>query len=171
MSEPADSASRPSPRRKPTPPGIVGWREWAGLPDLGISAIKAKVDTGARTSALHAFDIVRTEREDGPWVRFRLHPIQRDAHATVEAAARLVDERWVRSSSGRRSFRPVIETRISLGGIVWKAQITLVRRDLMGFRMLLGRRALEKRWLVDPGRSWVATGRRRRPAGTSRDPR
>ena len=134
----------------------MGWREWAALPDLGIAAIKVKVDTGARSSALHAFDVVRVDDGDGAWVEFGVHPLQRDAFHTVRTRARLLDERWVRSSSGRRTFRPVIVTTLVLGGTSWPIELTLERRDLMGFRMLVGREALRRRLVVDPGRSYLA---------------
>jgi hypothetical protein len=140
------------PKRRPA----VGWREWAALPDLGIAAIKVKVDTGARSSSLHAFDVVRVDDENGAWVEFAVHPLQRDVRRTVRTRARLLDERWVRSSSGRRTFRPVIVTPLVLGGASWPVEITLVRRDLMGFRMLVGREALRRRMVVDPGRSFLA---------------
>jgi hypothetical protein len=140
------------PRRKPA----VGWREWAALPELGIPAIKVKVDTGARSSALHAFDIERHDDAQGAWVEFAVHPIQRDRATTVRARARLLEERWVRSSSGRRTFRPVISTLVVLGEWSWPIELTLVRRDLMGFRMLLGREAVRRRLQVDPGRSFLA---------------
>jgi hypothetical protein len=144
--------ARKSPRRKKKP--TLGWREWAALPELGIDRIKVKVDTGARSSALHAFD-VRSETVEGvAWVRFRVHPIQRDAKRTIEACARLVDQRRVRSSSGKATLRPVIETTIVMGKHSWPIEVTLVRRDLMGFRMLLGRQAVRQRFLVDPGRSF-----------------
>jgi hypothetical protein len=134
----------------------VGWREWAALPDLGIPAIKVKLDTGARSSALHAFDIVRHEDDAGAWVEFGVHPLQRDRCTTVVCRARLIEDRWVRSSTGRRTFRPVIETSLLLGGQQWTIEVTLVRRDLMGFRMLVGREALRRRLVVDPGRSYLA---------------
>ncbi len=140
----------------------VGWREWVGLPELGIGRIKVKVDTGARSSALHAFGIEEFQLDGEAWVRFRIHPIQRDARAEVLAQAPLVDERWVRSSSGKLTRRPVIRTLLALGQEVWSIEITLVRRDVMGFRMLLGRQALRHRFLVDPGRSYLVSRRRRR---------
>ena len=141
---------------KPSRRPAVGWREWVALPELAIPAIKVKVDTGARSSALHAFDIVLHDDASGAWVEFAVHPLQRDSHTTVLARAPLVDERWVRSSSGRRTFRPVIATRLILGDSTWPIELTLVRRDLMGFRMLLGREALRRRLVVDPGRSFLA---------------
>ena len=134
----------------------VGWREWAALPDLGIPAIKVKVDTGARSSALHAFDVVVHRDAGGAWVEFAVHPLQRDSCSTVRARARLLDERWVRSSSGRRTLRPVIATQLVLGGNHWPIELTLERRDLMGFRMLIGREAVRRRLVVDPGRSFLA---------------
>lgn len=146
-------AVRPS--RKPA----VGWREWAALPELGIGRIKVKVDTGARSSALHAFDIrlLEDDGEDGgAWAEFDVHPLQRDLCTTVRCKARLLDERWVRSSTGRRTFRPVISTRVVLGGQSWPIELTLVRRDLLGFRMLIGRQALRRRLVVDPARSFLA---------------
>lgn len=142
----------PKPKRRPA----VGWREWAALPELGIPAIKVKVDTGARSSALHAFDVVRVDDSSGAWVEFAVHPLQRGTAETVRTRARLLDERWVRSSSGRRTFRPVIVTTLVLGGTSWPIELTLVRRDLMGFRMLIGREALRRRLVVDPGRSFLA---------------
>ena len=140
------------PKRRPA----VGWREWAALPELGIPAIKVKLDTGARSSALHAFDVERVEDTSGVWVEFAVHPLQRDSCETVRARAPLVDKRWVRSSSGRRTFRPVIVTQLVLGANSWPIEITLVRRDLMGFRMLVGREALRRRLVVDPGSSFLA---------------
>ncbi len=140
---------------------VIGWREWVALPDLGLARLKAKVDSGARTSALHAFHVqVLPDRR----VRFRLHPLQRKNGPTVECSAPLVGYRWVRSSSGHRTRRPVVLTRLVIGGATWPVEITLVRRDLMGFRMLLGRQALRRRALVDPGRS-LRAGRPRLPEG------
>lgn len=133
----------------------LGWREWLGLPELAIERIKVKVDTGARTSALHAFDVETFEMRGEPWVRFRVHPLQKDAHTTVEAEAPLVDRREVRSSTGRATLRPVIRTAAELGGERWPIEVTLVRRDVMGFRMLLGRQAIRNRYLVDSGRSFL----------------
>lgn len=133
----------------------LGWREWLALPDLGVTWIKAKVDTGARSSALHAFDVKRYTVDGQAWVRFLIHPLQRDAHTVIEACAPLLEERWVRSSSGKASLRPTISTQLSLGDQVWPIELTLVRRDVMGFRMLLGRQAIRNRFLVHPGRSYL----------------
>ena len=142
--------------RKPEPLPVIGWREWLQLPDLGIECIKAKIDTGARTSALHAFDLERLEIEGRPWVKFLIHPLQRDVETTVEVSAPLVGERQVKSSTGEAAMRPVIRTRMVLGGRRWPIEITLVNRDVMGFRMLLGRRAIRRRVLVDPARGFLA---------------
>lgn len=132
----------------------IGWREWVGLPDLGIAQIKAKVDTGARSSSLHAFDIEPFSRDGVDWVRFRVHPVQRDASVTVAAEAKVLDRRSVRSSSGRAAMRPVIITRVALLGVTWPIELTLANRDAMGFRMLLGREAFRSRFLVDAGGSY-----------------
>lgn len=136
----------------------IGWREWVALPRLGVPYIKAKVDTGARSSALHASDVRPFQRDGETWVQFRIQPLQREARSSVLVEAPLVDERWVRSSTGRPTLRPVIKTTITLGGRSWPIEITLVRRDLMGFRMLLGRQAIRNRFLVHPGRSFLAGG-------------
>jgi len=136
---------------------VIGWREWVALPEIGISRIKAKIDTGARSSSLHAYDMKRFRRRTVPMIRFKVHPIQRDFRAVVEAEAELVDLRKVRSSTGVQTLRPVIKTPLELGSRTWDIEITLVRRDAMGFRMLLGRQTLRRRLLVDPGRSFVAT--------------
>lgn len=160
------SERRTKPKKRQLP--HIGWREWLALPELGIPWIKVKVDTGARTSALHAFKLRNFHREGQLWVRFDVHPEQRSSrHVTVEA--RVVDERQVRPSTGLAQLRPVIETPVRLGGQTWPVEITLVRRDMMGFRMLLGRQAVRNRWLVDPGRSYLA-GPRRDPRSEELDP-
>jgi hypothetical protein len=133
---------------------VIGWREWLALPDLSVPRIKVKVDTGARTSALHAFDVERFERDGVPWVRFAVHPMQRNTVSVQLGEAPLVEERWVRSSSGKQTRRPVILTTMVLGEYRWQAELTLVRRDMMGFRMLLGRQAVRRRFWVDPGASY-----------------
>lgn len=140
-------------RRRPLP--VIGWREWIALPELGIDRIKAKIDTGARTSALHAFDVRHVGEKDRQRVRFRVHPRQRDAVTIVECEAPLVGERTVRSSSGRATTRPVIRTEIRVGAWSFPIEVTLIRRDVMGFRMLLGRRAIRRRFLVHAGRSFL----------------
>lgn len=151
MSDPRGRAKRKGPRQLDP----IGWREWVALPDFGIDRVKVKVDTGARSSALHAFDQRRRLVDGATWIRFRVHPRQRSAETGILVEAPLVGERWVKSSTGHRSLRPVVRTRITLGTRTWPIEITLVRRDVMGFRMLLGRRAIRHRFLVDAGRSYL----------------
>lgn len=146
----------------------VGWREWLALPALGIRAIKVKIDTGARSSALHAFDIELFERDNQPMVRFRVHPWQRNNEEEVSAEAPLAGQRLVRNSGGVETLRPVIMTDVELAGRRWPIELTLTSRDAMGFRMLLGREAVRRRFLVDPCRSYLAG---KRPAWVPRPPR
>lgn len=133
---------------------IVGWREWVGLPELGIASIKVKVDTGARSSSLHAVELKFFKRGGGQWVRFTVHPIQRTRKVSVSAEAAVLEFRPVKSSSGVARIRPVIVTPIELMGMTWPVELTLAGRDEMGFRMLLGREAFRGRFLVDAGRSY-----------------
>lgn len=153
-------------RSKSREPGVIGWREWVALPQLGVEAIKAKVDTGARSSSLHAFDVHEFEEGGIPYVSFRVHPIQRETHTTIGARAQLSDRRIVRNPGGREELRPVIVTNVAIGDRSWPIELTLTRRDAMGFRMLLGRQAVRRRFVVDPGRSYLTgaqgrSGRRR----------
>ncbi|MFT7618940.1 MAG: hypothetical protein ACI97A_002588 [Planctomycetota bacterium] len=138
----------------------LGWREWVGLPELGVAAIKAKVDTGARTSTLHAYHIEEFSRRGVTWLRFELHPEQRKSQPVVNATARLLEYRSVRSSSGKAERRPVIETKLQIHGIEFIVELTLTERDAMGFRMLLGRQAIRGRFVVDPGTSFTNGDRR-----------
>ncbi len=137
----------------------IGWREWVGLPGLGVDAIKAKVDTGARTSAIHAFGIQPFEAEDRLWVRFQLHPRQRSRLPTITCEAPVHDHRPVRSSNGQVQVRYVILTMLELGGVAWPIELSLASRDDLGFRMLLGREGLRRHVLIDPARSY-RTGKR-----------
>jgi hypothetical protein len=139
----------------PKQPLKVGWREWVGLPDLGVAAIKAKIDTGARTSALHAYRIEPFRRAGALWLRFELNPIQRSHATRVACEARAVGERTVRNSGGGIERRYVIATLLKLGDAAWKIELALTNRDHMGFRMLLGRTALQGRVLIEPGRSFL----------------
>jgi hypothetical protein len=136
-------------------PETLGWREWVALPDLGIDQIKAKVDTGARTSALHAFDVELENNPGGDIVHFKIHPEQRDLDKVVHCSAPLLDQREVRDSGGHREQRYVIETRVRIGPDLRTAEFTLTNRDSMGFRMLIGRTAMKGHYLVDPGRSYL----------------
>jgi hypothetical protein len=133
----------------------VGWREWLALPALGLPAIKAKIDTGAKTSALHAFQVDKFARDGRNFVRFLMHPIQQDSNLVVECEAELVDQRQVTDSGGHQELRYVIETPIKLGDLELPIQLTLTNRDSMRFRMLLGRQAMENRILVDPAASFL----------------
>ena len=134
----------------------IGWREWVSLPSLGLPLVKAKVDTGARSSALHAFDVKAFRRKGEPWVRFKVHPLQRKDEVELEVEARVHDRRHVRSSSGHRDYRYVIRTEVEIMGQSFLVELTLSERTEMGFRMLLGREAMRGRFLVDPGGSYHA---------------
>ena len=129
---------------------IVGSEEWCALPDLKIPAIKVRVDSGAKTSALHAESITPFEKDGENWVRFIVNPIQNNQKSAIKCEARIVDKRVVKSTSGYRESRYVIKTVISFGASEWEIEITLTNRDSMGFRMLLGREAMSGKIIVDP---------------------
>lgn len=133
----------------------IGWREWVGLPDLGMPSIKAKVDTGARSSSLHAIDVEDFHKEGVDWVRFSVYPVQRKTRRVVRVEAQVLEYRSVRSSSGVAAMRPVIVTNVDLLGVIWPVELTLAARDEMSFRMLLGREAFRRRFLVDAGLSYL----------------
>lgn len=133
---------------------IVGWREWLSLPELGIENIKVKVDTGARTSALHAFFVDPFIRDQQEWVRFGIHPIQQNSRYAIECEMPVKDRRVVSDSGGHREERYIIETTLKMGVHTWSSELTLTDRDSMRFRMLLGRKALEDRFLVNPAASY-----------------
>ncbi len=145
-------------RRKANDPDdlpVVGWREWVEFPELGINFTKAKIDTGARTSSLHAFEPERFRRKGRDWIRFVVHPLQRSVKDSIVCEAEVIDERRVRSSSGHTEVRPVIRTKIVVARRIFRIELTLAARDDMGFRMLLGRAALRSRFTIDPGRSFI----------------
>ena len=149
---------------------IIGKAEWCGLEELGLPAIKARVDSGAKTSSLHAFNIHQFEEEGKRYVHFDIHPIQNDRKTIQSCRGLVVDRREVRSSSGVKERRPVIKTPITLGDETWNIEVTLTNRDSMGYRMLLGREAMTNRVLIDPDSSFclgtVTTDEVRKHYGT-----
>lgn len=141
----------------------LGWREWVALPDLCVPHIKAKVDTGARTSALHAYYVEQFERDGAPWVRFGLHPLQGSLESAVHCEAPVKDVRRVTDSGGHAEMRPVIETSLLIQDEVRVIELTLTDRETMMFRMLIGRSALKRRFVVDSGKSFLLGGNKFRP--------
>lgn len=134
---------------------ILGSEEWCSLPELGIPAIKARVDSGAKTSALHAVNIAPFIKEGEDWVRFDINPIQKNEKTIIHCESKLIDKRIVKSSSGYREQRYVIQTMLEIGNEIWPIEMTLTNRDSMGFRMLLGREAMSGRTMVDPEEKYV----------------
>lgn len=156
--KPKSSETRVPRTTRPT----IGWREWLELPDLGVETIKAKIDTGARTSALHAFDISVVQEDDVSVVHFSVHPLQDSRALSIPASAPLAGWREIRSSNGQKTRRPLIRTTLRWLDLEWPIELTLTNRDEMGFRMLLGRQAVRSRAVVDPGRSYLDRPRRDR---------
>jgi hypothetical protein len=137
------------------PTVILGWREWVALPDLGLPAIKAKIDTGAKTSALHAFRIQRFKHNGVDWLKFGIHPLQLNQSIVRECKAPLLDQRTVTDSGGHEEERFVIQTQLSIGNDLYPVELTLTDRDDMRFRMLLGRQGILKHMLVDASASFL----------------
>jgi hypothetical protein len=138
------------------PPIILGWREWVGLPDLGVGAIRAKLDTGARSSALHVDTIKPFKRSGIDWVKFTILQDSRVRRPSIAARARVLDERMVRDSGGHEHLRVVIRTTLDVAGRRWPIDLTLASRAPMSFRMLLGRQGLSGRVVLDPAHSYLA---------------
>jgi hypothetical protein len=131
---------------------LIGGNEWCALPELGIHMIKAKIDTGAKTSAIHAYDIKSYFLKRRKYVRFKVHPLQRRNDISISCHAEIIDERHIMSSNGHIENRYVIRTPIILGTEQWMIQLTLSNRDPLRFRMLLGREALNGRFLIEPNK-------------------
>ena len=157
--DPGDPVSKGSVSLLP----IMGWREWIAMPDLGIPHLKAKIDTGARSSSLHALDIETFHADDEIYVRFKVHPVQRSEQRAIQCEAKVHDVRSVRSSTGEVTNRFVIVTPIHWKRQLWKVELTLADRSQMGFRLLIGREAVRGRALVNPGQSYFGGRPKRKP--------
>lgn len=153
ISDPALKKRKRTARK--APPVLIGWREWAAFPDLGAERIKAKIDTGAKTSAIHARKITTHMRDGVLWAEFLLHPVQKKRLPELKCAAPVIDRRKVRSSNGAEEIRYIIETTLRFAGREWTVELSLANRDQMGFRLLLGRDALRKKFIIDPGQSFL----------------
>ncbi len=138
-------------------PALIGWREWLALPELGIPSIKAKIDTGARTSAIHTYQLETVTESGIDYVLFKVHPLQKKNDISVDCKAEIIDRRVVRDSGGHEEERYFIKTLIDFAGKQWYSDFSLTNRDGMMFRMLLGRTALVDAGLcVEPARSYIA---------------
>lgn len=137
------------------PKFVVGWLEWVALPDLQVPAIRAKIDTGAKTSSIHAYNIKMSRREGQTYVAFDLHPIRGNHTISRHCEMPVIDKRVVKSSSGDREKRPVILTKLKIGGFTMDIELNLTNRDTMGYRMLLGREALRLFALVNPASAYL----------------
>lgn len=133
----------------------IGWREWVSMPEFGVTEIKAKVDTGADNSSLHAFNLERFQEDGVEMVRFEIHPRQRKPKPSIECVAPVATERKVKNPGGRLELRPVIKTTLIVADEEVEALVNLTTRDEMTFRMLLGRRTVRNHFVINPGRSYV----------------
>ncbi|MEZ5921275.1 MAG: RimK/LysX family protein [Parvularculaceae bacterium] len=149
-----EPAKKKKAKRKP-PPLEIGWREWVSLPDLGVARIKAKIDTGAKSSALHAYQIEEFERDGKLYAAFDVHPVQRKKSPSIRCVAPIVDKRSVKSSNGAIELRIVIATVLTLGPVSREVEITLTNRDEMGFRLLIGRDSISRVAVIYPGKSFL----------------
>ncbi|MDD5580143.1 MAG: ATP-dependent zinc protease [Methylobacter sp.] len=138
-----------------TPLSMLGWREWVALPEFNINQIKAKIDTGARSSALHAFAIDPYRKGGKRWVMFAIHPKQKYSDVYIECHAMVKDRRLVTDSGGHKQRRYVIETQLILGQSIITTEMTLTNRDSMLFRMLIGRTLINTRYIIDPSASYL----------------
>ena len=145
----------------------LGWREWVGLPDLGLPQIKAKVDTGARTSTLHAFELRTYTEGDQQKVEFKIHPKQRNLDIVETCTANIIGEKEVSDSGGHKEQRLVVVTPLVIGPYSWPIELTLTSRDNMMFRMLLGRTAIDGLAMVDPSKSYLVGKRPRKKVSGS----
>jgi ribosomal protein S6--L-glutamate ligase len=136
-----------------TDPLLIGWREWATLPELNIPLIKVKIDTGAKTSALHAYDLKIIKSDEKEFAEFVIHPIQSNDKLCIPCLAEIVGMKTVKSSNGHKQIRPVVRTPIKIGNHIWDIEITLTNRDIMHHRMLLGRTAMQN-LLITPSKSY-----------------
>jgi ribosomal protein S6--L-glutamate ligase len=143
-------------KKKKKPKAMIGWREWCALPSLDLPAVRVKIDTGARTSALHAYDIKIKTKGKKSTVHFKVHPLEKNQKISKVCKAPLLGHRIVVSSNGKKQLRPVIAAKISINGSTFDTELTLTSRDQMNFRMLLGRKALRAgRFTVEPAKSFL----------------
>ncbi|MCI5072719.1 RimK/LysX family protein [bacterium] len=136
---------------------IIGWREWIALPELEIEKIKAKVDSGARTSSLHAHKLKLIKKSDGDYAQFFVHPHQDSSKDKVFCEAKIIEYRNIKSSNGLTEKRPIVQTIIKIMDQSWLINLSLTNRDEMGFRMLLGRTSISKRFLIDVSKSFITS--------------
>lgn len=141
---------------------VLGWREWIGFPELGIPQVKAKVDTGARTSCLHAFLVEPFERDGRQWVHFDMHPMQGNSSDVIRCETPVLERRIIRDSGGHEELRYVIETVVTIGDSRLYTEVTLTDRDSMKFRALLGRTAIRGHYLVDCSHSYLVGKRKKK---------
>ena len=147
---------------------IIGWREWISIPEMHIREIKVKVDSGARTSAIHAEDIEIVKKRGKHYVNFKVFPLQRDKTHFAKVTLPMIEERWVKSSVGHQTLRPVVKVEVKMGEFTFPIELTLVNRDIMGFRMLLGREAIKNRFLLDTGHSFLQGKKKKKLAKTKK---